>query len=241
MSAELRQIMPPYKNLAVNYGKQNDTFTKDMAGVVRAYIEGPDFPNDRSASGHVPMDLARQLRDANSRVRYFTFLRSPVARVISDFRYQRTPMHPPHEQFIRDFPTLESYVSHPVSQDKMAIFVSGNRNATKAEVLKAADEEFDFIGLLEMYPLSFNILFSLMGAPNKFPVEHARKTPDTAQTHVTITPAIEAAIRDGNPLDMALYDHVRARLLTRRDEWRESASAQRPAAKRQRADAQAGA
>lgn len=241
LAAELSQVVAPYRNLSVDYAKMRGSFDSEIGKVVHDYLAGEDFARDRSGSGHLSMDLARLLGQANDRVRYFTFLRHPVARVISDYRYQRTPMHPPYEKFIKDFPTLESYVDLPASQNKMSYFVTGNRDATKAEVLRCADTEFDFIGLLEMYPMSFNILFNLLGKPGRFPVEHVRKTPDTAQTSVTITPAAEAAIRDRNALDMALYNHVHARLLARRDEWRASASARRPAAKPQRADAQASA
>jgi len=240
LSAELRKALRPYRNLSVNYANLKASFDADLQDVVDAYLKDPEFQNGRSASGHVPMDLARQLGQADPRVRYFTFLRNPVARVISDYRYQRTPMHPPHEKFIKDFPTLESYVEHPGSQNKMAHFVSGERRPTKAELLRCADEEFDFIGLLEMYPMSFNILFTLMGVPGTFPVEHVRKTPDTPETSVKITPAVEAEIRAVNDLDLALYEHVRTRLLARRDQWRESNAGRRPAATR-RASVQPGA
>lgn len=218
-STELATALPKYRNIHVDYSRTDISHTENLKEALHGFLALPDLSDYRSASGHVPFEMALEIKEKIPGTQLITILRSPEHRVISDYRYQRTEMHPPHEQFKRDFPTLESYVESEVSQNKMARFVGG-RGAGVAEIISRVDNDFAFAGLLEMYPMSFSVLFELMGFPGRTPREHKRKTPETRDTSVEVTPSILARIRELNRLDVALFDHVRATLLPHREEWR---------------------
>lgn len=217
-SNELRAILQPYKNVHIDYTNRSRTHDQQLNDCVDRFIASPDLARVRSASGHIPLPLATRIQTARPDMQLMTILRAPVARVVSDYRYQRTEMHPPHREFIAQFPTLLSYIEHPASHNKMARFIAGPQ-ADRATVLRTADEKFAFIGLLEMYAFSFATFFALTGNPGLLPREHLRRTPATPETEVDVTPEIIARIREVNPLDVALYSHVHAILLPHRDAW----------------------
>lgn len=244
-STELATRLRPYRNIHVDYSRHDLSHNEKLDLAVSEFVGHPRRDRFRSASGHVPLHRLQPVREAIPKTRIVTILRAPEARVISDYRYQRTPMHPGHESFKKTFPTLESYVESEVSHDKMAHFVGGGDDVDVETLLRRADEDFAFIGLLEMYPMSFNIIFSLMGIDGKAPAEHKRRTPDTPETRVEMTPELAARIEALNATDMALYRHVRRRLVKHRDAWKavrreRAVAARRAAAKRAAAPAEAG-
>ncbi|QYZ70043.1 hypothetical protein [Neotabrizicola shimadae] len=218
-SAELRSIASPYRNIHASYGDDGSMKAGSLEEALSNFCSDPELPSYRSASGHLKCELLEPLRTSIPRLRVTSILRAPENRVISDYRYQRTEMHPPHLRFREQFPTLESYIDHPMSQNTMAKFIAG-RDCTAESLIRAVEEDMAFVGLLEMYPMSFGIIFQLMGHPNKFPSEHQRKTPNTADTSVDLTQDILRKIKDKNEKDVFMFDHVRSILTAHRDEWR---------------------
>ncbi|WP_131577507.1 hypothetical protein [Paracoccus nototheniae] len=221
-STELRKRQWPYANITVDYTDMVTPHDEKLARSVSAFLDEAKLTTFRSASGHLKLDQVNRVAEAMPDCRVVTFLRSPEARVISDFRYQRTPMHPPYQQFIERFPTLESYVESPDSQNKMADFLLGSTAGMSAEdAVASVGRSHVFIGLLEMYPMSFNIMFRLMGHDGLWPVEHQRKTPDDETTKVVMTPQLRAMIRRTNRLDQAIYDHAHAVLVRHREAFKQ--------------------
>lgn len=225
-SAELSSRLSPYKNIHGDYENRNMPLSYQLEQAAKRFVAEQPAAQFASASGHLPFEFAGLLRDAIPQTRLITFLRTPESRVISDYRYQRTPMHPPYREFIKKYPDIESYIETTSEQNKMTRFVTGrHRTPDEAEVIAHLRENFSFVGLLEMYPMSFSIAFDLMGHPGLTPTEHARKTPDTAETDVTITEEVRSLIRKCNRVDQAMYDYVRSVLVPRREEWAASLSA----------------
>ena len=162
-----------------------------------------------------------RIRKTFPKAKVFSFLRDPVERVISDFRYARTPAHPPYRDFIRQFPTIESYVDSPASQNKMFKFLAPDPDLGTPELFAFLDQSTSFIGLTEMYPMSFNILMKLTGS-NILPSLHKSKTEMTENNNVERTPGLLKRIRDANERDLSLFVWVKERMIARRDEWRMS-------------------
>ena len=220
-ATELSTRMKPYRNVHVDYNNPAVPASQQMAGVVEGFAAEMQVKPFRSASGHVPWHLFETIQAARPDTRVVTFLRNPEARVISDYRYQRTPMHPPYREFIAQFPTLESYAESPQSHNKIAKFIYGRgRNPSAAELIAHIGRAFTFVGLVEMYPLSFNAIFAAMGQPGLRPAEHKRKTPDTKDTAFELTDTVKALIRETNQLDQAAFDYVRGILARHRDAQR---------------------
>jgi hypothetical protein len=87
-----------------------------------------------------------------------------------------------------------------------------------AELFEFIDETVSFIGLTEMYPMSFNIVMQLFGL-NRLPTSHKRKTEPTKYNQVVRTPELLNRIKDANARDFAMFRFVKERLLARREQW----------------------
>ena len=211
LSTELARLRRPYRNIHVDYTDREVPHAEQMQRSVDRFIADAKDRRFLAASGHITIEHARQIRSEIPNTKLFTFVRETAARVISDYRYARTPKHPPYQEFIAAYPDIDSYVRDPRSQNKMNIHVGGGDPSS-------VFAEFDFIGALELYPLSFHVLFSLMGE-NVLPQLHERKTPQTADNEVATSPKLDAAIRAANPDDVRLFEAVRDALRIRRAEW----------------------
>lgn len=217
----LNRDLHPYENIHVDYTDPSPHNEK-LRMVVSRFIEQHTEQPFRSASGHLPFEYYKTLTTAFPNTRSFTFLRNPVDRVISDFRYQRTTMHPPHQKFIKDFPTIESYVETTSSQNKMSRFLSDIHDATPdPEIVETILDEFDFIGTLDMYDMCYHCITQMALGEGQLPQFHERKTPDEPQTQVERSPRLIKLIQQYNKLDVLLYDTVRDILRKHRDTWRQ--------------------
>ncbi|OWK27924.1 sulfotransferase family 2 domain-containing protein [Sphingomonas dokdonensis] len=229
LSAELNRMRPPYHNIHRRYFHGETVTFSRIEDEIAAVIDSGALGDARSCSGHFSWDQAAPLRAARPDARAFTFLRDPVKRVISDYRYSRTPTHPTYKETIERFPTVESYIEANETQDKMARFMLPNGVRTPDQIDAFISTNYAFIGLLEMYPLSFNILSLLLGH-DRMPSEHKRKTEDTADNAVEETPALREMIAATNQRDSALYELVRLKLLSVREDWRAFRQTVQPAA-----------
>lgn len=219
-STELTVQMSPYRNVEVDYTDESLRYDDKLIAAVNRFVGDMRRTHFRAASGHVPWELMGRIQAADPNARIISFLRDPESRMISEYRYQRTPTHPQHEAFKTQFPTMESYVHSPLSQNQMTRFLFGNHRQPSAdELIDHIRHKFTFVGLVEMYALSFSCIFTAMGLPNLQPSEFQRKTESTQDNQVVITPELRTMIHEANHLDQAAYNYVHSILLRHRDAW----------------------
>jgi hypothetical protein len=223
-AAEWSELRRPYRNIHVDCQDKDTPFDQKLERAVDRFVADNQTGGFRAASGHITARHLLRIRKTIPQTRAISMLRDPVERVISDFRYARTPAHPPYKDFIQQFPTIESYVDSPASQNKMFRFLTPDPRFRMAELFAFLDESFSFIGVTEMYPMSFNILMRLTGW-NRMPTLHSGKTEETEFNRVERSPELIKRIREANQNDLALFGFVRDRMIARRDEWRESVKA----------------
>jgi hypothetical protein len=219
LSTEMARIRAPYHNVEIDYARPNGDHNAALAEAVASFAH-TDAAQARSASGHVPAPLLAPILEARPDARLFTLLRDPVQRVVSDYIYQTTPAHPPHEAFRRRYPSLEMYALERSEQNKMAFFLSGERSsdADFESLYRTVVKRFSFIGLVECYPMSFNIAARLMGEGG-LPAEHQRRTADADRDRIAVTPSTLDLIRRVNTLDQRFYDRVAGAILPKLPEW----------------------
>lgn len=217
-ASELSDLRQPYRNIHVDYDDKTRPHDVKLERAVAQFISDNRDCQFRACSGHLQMRHVVKIRQAFPNSRIVSLLRNPVERVISDFRYQRTPAHPPYKEFIRQFPTIESYVDSPASQNKMVKFLAADPDMTMTELFGFLDEATSFIGLTEMYPMSFNIVMQLFGL-NRLPTSHKRKTELTKYNQIVRSPELLKRIKDANAADFAAFRFVKERLLARREQW----------------------
>src|SRR5438067_2782907 len=202
-ASELSELRRPYRNIHVDYEDKSTPHEIKMERAVEQFIHDASTTPFHACSGHIGMRHVLRIREAIPRARVISFLRNPIERVISDFRYARTPAHPPYKDFIRQFPTIESYVDSPASQNKMFKFLTPDPNIRTTELFPFLDESMSFIGLTEMYPMSFNILMRLTGS-NQLPTLHKSKTELTEDNKVDRSPGLIKRIREANERDLGV-------------------------------------
>ncbi len=211
LGTELARMRKPYVNIHRRYFYGDTVTFSRIEDEIDDVIHDGAIARARACSGHFNWMQAAPIRAARPDARFITFLRDPVARVISDYRYSRTPSHPTYEQTIARFPTIEHYIAAPETRDKMARFLMPPDVITRDQIDAFVSANYAFIGLVERYPLSFNILSRLLGHDRQ-PAEHKRKTEDVEGNVVALTPELRSAIAAHNPRDHALYDITRVRL-----------------------------
>src|SRR5437588_8017732 len=217
-ASELSDLRRPYRNIHVDYEDKTTPHDLKLERAVDQFIQDNHTAQFRACSGHIGMRHVLRIREAIPRARVISFLRNPIERVISDFRYACTPVHPPYKDFIKQFPTIESYVDSPASQNKMFKFLAPDADTRMAHLFEFLDDSVSFVGLTEMYPMSFNIVMRLFGL-NKLPTSHKRKTEPTKHNQVERTPEILKRIKEANARDFAIYNFVKQRLVSRREQW----------------------
>jgi len=226
LSAEISRQLAPYRNIHIDSSEKGVEHAVQVQNAVDRFIAECSTRSFRSASGHINSSHVDQIRAAVPAAKTFTFLRHPVKRLISDFRYQRTPLHPPYKDFIERFPTIESYVMSEISQNRTYQTLVRDATVPLQEGIDQIANGYTFVGTLEMYPMSFNILFRLFGL-ELMPEDHKRATPKTEHNAVEETPELRNRILAVNSLDMALYRHFADMLRARRDQWIEMRKGQR--------------
>jgi hypothetical protein len=182
----------------------------------------------RSFSGHLFRNNLDRIREAIPEVRLFAFVRDPVARAISDYRYCLTPAHPTHLAFVTKYPAMGDYVADMRNQNVMTKMLAphdpalyGNRAPmTPAEVFDAVLPYFEFIGTQERYDDSVEIAMAVMGLDRVTSSKRLNVTAETPTNRVDVDVWLVEQIRAANALDVALYDEVDRRLAARIEAWR---------------------
>ena len=217
---ELARKLRPSKNLAVDYKQGEETLQAQREAVLQGFIA--EAENYRFASGHVQHPAVARIVEARPNTRVVTMLRDPVQRLISDYRYQLTELHPPHAEFRRRFPTFDEYARHPASQNKMYKFLMARPREPVGSVIRRMTDSYSFVGLQEKYALSFRLMSLLLGDAAERPSLHARKTPSTSDNALDPDALPIATLRGYNHLDQAIYDHFRTQFDGRRRAIREA-------------------
>jgi hypothetical protein len=98
-------------------------------------------------------------------------------------------------------------------------FLTPDPKLRTTELFPFLDESLSFIGLTEMYPMSFNILMKLTGS-NRLPTLHKSKTELTEYNRVDRSPELVKRIKEANEHDVGVFTFVKERMLARREQWR---------------------
>jgi hypothetical protein len=170
-------------------------------------------------SGHIEFGIHNFFQGQT--VRYFTFLRDPVSRVVSHYHYaKRTPFHHLYDTIHKNNMTLEDYVSSGISlelnngqvrmltaqtdmSNKSVAIHGSNDEALLKLAIKNIEDHFDFIGIQEHFKESVSYIGRLYKWRHiKFPqlnVNVEKKTPLSLK-EISI-------IEKNNILDIQLYKY----------------------------------
>ncbi len=220
---ELARARKPYRNIHIDYNDANVPLPQQMDHAVQRFISELSTRKFLSCSGHLQTKHVDMITQFYPTSKLISFVRHPIARFISDYRYARTPAHPPYRDAIARFPTFDAYLNGP-GLNKMFRQLTGDVDMDITEGLELIDNRYAFIGAVEMYEMSFNIIFRLFGQ-DRLPMLRMRQTEATSDNVVELTPELAARIEERNAKDLALYEHVHRRLTAKYAEWSRTAPA----------------
>lgn len=216
LAAELAANRPPYRNIHISFGQPGAAPEQQRDAAVQAFLEEARGRQFRSASGHLRFRNVEAILAAMPHTRLFTFVREPVSRVISEYNYCRSPEHHNPEAFARAFPTLEDFAASVESSNKMALYITGERNVKPDELVDFAFRRFAFIGSQKIYGLSFRLLSTLLWYETE---QQARlRVSGNRDPRSGVAPETLKMIRQANRADLALFNAVSAVYRACRDE-----------------------
>lgn len=211
LANEIARNRKPYRN--INVSKQPPSLPHEarLDAAATAFLSDNKARKFRSASGHIRRHHIDWIRADIPNVRVCTFLRDPAARIVSDYRYARTPAHPNWQEVIRKTPDFDAYLDQRSTHNKMAWFLFGRDDLPGDEAVDRAFSELSFIGVQDHYAPSFTLLSTLLWEPQA-PALRKRITEATSDNEVELTDARRARIQELNALDQALFDAASQRI-----------------------------
>ncbi|MEP2785158.1 MAG: sulfotransferase family 2 domain-containing protein [Pseudoruegeria sp.] len=208
LTSELRFCLPPYRNINFDeYGRGVDR-NKGLMGAVDSFLEEHDEVGYRSCSGHLRPQHLERLRAGLPRAQVFTFLRDPIERFISEYRYSRTSRYPAHKEFVDRYPDIDAYIDNDDSHNKLWNFIDPASQEATPKNIRAIFDRYAFIGLVEEFGPHFSYFAGLSGYP-KAPSARTNMTVNTAANTIADTAELRARIAKANHKDVALYAAVR--------------------------------
>ena len=118
-NGELVPILSPSYHIFVDYSQvEQRSFTEMLDEAVDKFIAAANAKRYFYTTGHIVSEHVDRIKASLQDVLPITLLRDPVARFVSDFRYQSSPMHPGHEQFRQHHPTIATYMELPEERNK---------------------------------------------------------------------------------------------------------------------------
>lgn len=214
LGGELARLAPPYHNIHIDHLERSIPGPARFDTAVAAFLDAARSAEQpfRSASGHILHRHMDMICQALPGVRPVTLLRDPLARLISDYRYQRSPMHPLHAEVVAKAPDFAAFLDLPGPRNRMAkhlVPMPMIRRGQTAAAVAHVMERFAFVGLQERYDLSFRMLTALIAGAPVAPTERRRVNEEGER--VEVTPALERLARERNAMDWAIYDAVATR------------------------------
>jgi hypothetical protein len=213
MNGELMPVYGPSKHIFIDYYEEGRTYHEMIEEAVDKFIAATAEKRFRFCTGHLLAPQVTRIMNTLPDVRPFTMLREPVSRVISDYRYQRSTMHPGNEAFRAQFPTLEAYVDQPGETNKFSEHLLPDELRLAGDPGPCIDymiDTFCFIGFQEMFPLSLHALTWFAKKP-RFSTVRRRVRDREVDDGVLLTFDTQEKIRERNALDVAIYEALSAR------------------------------
>ncbi|MGX9964985.1 hypothetical protein ACVFYP_16775 [Roseomonas sp. F4] len=218
LTSEISQHLRPYRSLHIDHLDRSRPAMLRYDTAVEEALEAYGAAPFRFASGHVQQRHVARLMQGVPGARLFTLLREPAARLVSDYLYQRSRMHPLAEEVRRRIPHFDAFLDLPGQRNRAArhlvpkpIVDAGDAAAAIAHV----EANYAFLGLQERYALSFRALTRMLGQGR--PPQARLRVNDAANAErIEISarladPELMGRMAELNGMDWALYRYFAAR------------------------------
>jgi len=206
MTAEAESILQPSFNIDIDHTDTTRTYQVKFDAAVQDFVAQHAQRQFRFCTGHINARQVEMIRAGIPDVRAFTMLRNPLARLVSDYRYQRSKMNTAREHFIATTPDFATYVARKHVHNKISLNLAPREMVLAGNVAGCVDyimNAYAFVGLQEMYPMSLRALTTLMGEARQ--PEAKVRVNDTKEDQVEMTPELDRTLRELNAVDLGVH------------------------------------
>ncbi len=215
LTADLAPIVAPYRSIHIDHADRSKPGPVRFDEATEAFVTAQAILPARFASGHVQYRNVERILQAVPGTRLFTTLREPVARLVSDFLYQRSPMHPLAEEVKRRIPDIDAFVELKGQRNRMARHLLPPRFAKSGDVAGAVRflrMRYAFVGIQERYELGVRALSTRLGK-QRLPSARMRVNEGAAEERAqalarVADPALRRRIEELSGLDIAIYAEI---------------------------------
>ena len=218
MTAECERILRPSFNIDIDHTDATRTYQAKFDAAVQSFVALHQEKKFRFCTGHINARQVEMIRAGVPDLRCFTMLRNPLARIVSDYRYQRSAMNTAQAQFVASTPSFEAYVARPHVHNKIALALAPREKVMAGDVQGCVDHvigAYAFVGLQEMYPMSLRALTTLMGEPH---TPEAQVRVNKGGEQVEVSPEMEQRLRELNAVDLGIFQAFQAKFRGIRDD-----------------------
>jgi hypothetical protein len=218
LASDLSGLTGAYRSIHIDHEDRSRTAQERFDDATAAFVAAQGAVPCRFASGHLQYRHVHRILGALPGTRLFTLLREPVARLVSDYLYQRSPMHPLSAEVRARIPDFAAFVELRGQQNRMARHLLPPRLVEAADIeggLTILRNRYAFVGLQERYELGFRALATLVAGRPVRPSSRKRVNESAAAEKAEVMRALErpelrARIAELNALDLGLYAGIAA-------------------------------
>ena len=205
--------------LGNQYGRRNRIFINGIQdGIDKVQnIKVNEFKRTTVFTGHMAFGLHEYLP---GRSKYITYIRSPVDRVISIYKYiHRNPEHPLHNKFIDENISLQTFVTSEFDRDTengqtkliAGIKANGHEKGLLEIALDNINKYFVYVGIMEMFDESLLLMARYLHWSNY--VYFKQNVSNSKYGTFQVDNSVIQLIKEKNLLDLELYSIFKKKLM----------------------------
>lgn len=204
VASQLLEMRQPSLNLYIDGKADNLTEEERWQGAIDEFLKRQDTSKIRFLTGHFPVYVLDRILVLGRTVRFFTFMRDPVSRFISDYRYCLTPRHPHYKEFRITYPKIEDYLKEAYAHDRMFKQFAPAQDASVSDVIASVRKKFTFLGFTEKFDQSVDWLGKLL-CVSLNAHQRLNETATLECNSVQITEQLRERIAEANKRDIEIY------------------------------------
>ena len=159
--------------------------------------------------GHLEFEHVRQALAHHRGFTLATMIRHPVRRAISHYKYCMSERHPNHVGFREAFPTMQRWLDWGgMSREFQTRNLVGDVGGSD-ECIEKVRSTYDFVGLAEAFDASMSLFAIAWGCKFRPPKKPENTASEREPQSLDIPDDVEEQLIEQNPIDLALYGHVR--------------------------------
>lgn len=189
------------EHLQPSFSLQWDDIDGSMKELIETDVEY------KLVSGHLWDAHINLLRENNFNHYAVTFLRHPIQRIISQYRYMCTSKHPGNSDFLEKYPKFDDFAIKEIEPNYIAKVLVGEAKSFD-DYWNKLEERYAFIGLSEYYNTSMAILMNALNIPYKIAEKKNVTIENDSNSNLIIDYKTYQKLAKIHSLDIQMFDYL---------------------------------